>query len=44
MAFIEKVKASEVDEKTQIEPFVNNIAVEFEDLSREDLNPRNLFL
>jgi ATP-dependent RNA helicase DeaD len=36
MAFIEKVKASEVDEK-QIEPFVNNIAAEFEDLSREDL-------
>jgi ATP-dependent RNA helicase DeaD len=36
MAFIEKVKASEVDEK-QIEPFVNNIASEFEDLSREDL-------
>lgn len=36
MAFIEKVKASEVDEK-QIEPFVNNIATEFEDLSREDL-------
>ncbi|HET8859276.1 DEAD/DEAH box helicase [Marivirga sp.] len=36
MAFIEKVKASEVDEK-QIEPFVQNIAAEFEDLSREDL-------
>lgn len=36
MAFIEKVKATEVDEK-QIEPFINNISAEFEDLSREDL-------
>ncbi|RUA32259.1 MAG: ATP-dependent helicase [Bacteroidetes bacterium] len=36
MAFIEKVKATKVDEK-QIEPFINNIAAEFEDLSREEL-------
>jgi ATP-dependent RNA helicase DeaD len=36
MAFIEKVKASEVDEK-QMEPFIESISAEFEDLSREDL-------
>ncbi|SMG17785.1 ATP-dependent RNA helicase DeaD [Marivirga sericea] len=36
MSFIEKVKSTEVEEK-QIEPFINNIAAEFEDLSREDL-------
>jgi len=36
MSFIEKVKTTEIDEK-QIEPFLNSIAAEFEDLSREEL-------
>jgi len=36
MSFIDKVKTTEVDEK-QIEPFINNIAAEFEELSREEL-------
>ncbi|WMN06511.1 DEAD/DEAH box helicase [Marivirga arenosa] len=36
MSFVDKVKSTEVDEK-QMEPFIENIAAQFEDLSREDL-------
>jgi len=36
MSFVNKVKSTEVDEK-QMEPFIQNIAAEFEELSREEL-------